>query len=79
MTKFPDMRIVALSDGVPVELHPRLEAMFLLVIEHHAKEISGARQGWLELHWDGKKVHSRVKRQGGVRVIDVRETNHNRT
>lgn len=65
------MRIVAIKDGTPVTLHPRIEAMFQLVVEHHEEEIATARQGWLELHWDGKKVHSRVKRQGGVRTIDV--------
>ncbi len=66
-----NIRIVAIIDGTPVTLHPRVEAMFLLVVEHHQKEIASGRQGWLELHWDGKKVHSRVKRQGGVRTIDV--------
>lgn len=65
------VRIVALKDGTPETLPPRIEAMFLLIMEHHVNDISSTRQGWLELHWDGKKVHSRVKLHGGVRTIDV--------
>lgn len=67
------MRVIVLDDhGRPVDVSARVLAMFDLIMEHHSDEIAHVRQGWLELHWDGNKVHSSVKRHGGLRMVEVK-------
>lgn len=65
MPKSPSDGLSVRLDGEEQQLNPRVAAMIALVLKA-AKDIKHERQGWIELHWDGPKVHGRLKKHVGI-------------